>query len=125
MAATGVRVENLTATVRALQKLGVEVQDLKDVFAGIAAEGARLASAAAPHRSGKLRASIRGNKAKNKAVVIAGRARVPYAGPMNYGWKKKNIRGTMFLQKADSQLSEIAPRMLEDGLQRVMGRNGF
>jgi len=123
--ATGVRVENLTATVRALQKIGVDVQDLKDVFAGIAAEGARLAVAAAPRRSGKLRATIRGNKAKNKAVVIAGRARVPYAGPINYGWKKRGIKGTMFLQKADSQLSDIAPRMLEDGLQRVMGRSGF
>jgi hypothetical protein len=122
---TGVRVENLTATVRSLQKLGVEVQDLKDVFAGIAAEGARLASAAAPHRSGRLRASVRGNKAKNRAVVMAGRARVPYAGPINYGWRKRGIKGTMFLQKADSQLSDIAPKMLEDGLQRVMGRKGF
>lgn len=122
---TGVRVENLTATVRALQAIGVEVQDLKEVFAGIAAEGARLASAAAPRRTGRLQGSIRGNRAKNKAVILAGRARVPYAGPINYGWPRRKIRAALFLQKADAQLAESAPRMLEDGIQRVMTKNGF
>lgn len=123
--ASGVRVEGLNKTVRALQGFGVEVQDLKDVFAEIAAEGARLASSFAPVRSGRLAGTVRGNKAKNKAVVIAGRARVPYAGAQNYGWPKRNIKPVMFMQRADAALAPRAVEMLEAGLDRAIGKAGL
>lgn len=125
MAVTGVRVTGLNETVRALQKLGVEVTDLKDVFSGIAAEGARLASSFAPRRTGNLAASVRGNKAKNKAVVIAGKAKVPYAGAINYGWRKRGISPAGFMQKADTALGDQAVKMLEDGIADVIRRNGL
>ena len=131
-----VRVEGLNRVVRDLQKTGTDVADLKSVFAEIASEGASLAARFAPARTGKLRATIRGNKAKNKAVVLAGRAKVPYAGAINYGWKTGHAgqprRGggwplgivpAHFLAKADAQLQERAPQMMEDGLSRIIERN--
>lgn len=118
--ASGVRVEGLNKTVRALQGFGVEVQDLKGVFSEISAEGARLASSFAPKHSGRLSGTVRGNKAKNKAVVIAGRARVPYAGAINYGWPKRHIKPALFMQRADAALAPRAVEMLEAGLDRVV-----
>jgi len=118
-----VRVEGLNKVVRDLQKTGVEVADLKDVMSGIAAEGAKFAERFAPKRTGALARTVRGNKAKGKAVVMAGRARVPYAGPINYGWRARNIKPAHFLARADAQLADVAPRMLQEGLDRLIERN--
>ena len=115
-----VKVEGLNKTLTALQRFGVEAEDLKDVMSEIAAEGARLASSFAPKRSGKLAGTVRGNKAKAKAIVIAGRARVPYAGAINYGWQKRNIKPALFMQRADAALAPKAVEMLEKGLDEII-----
>jgi len=120
-----VKVEGLNQTLTALQRFGVEVADLKDVMADIAAEGARLASSFAPKRSGRLAATIRGNKAKAKALVIAGRARVPYAGAINYGWPARDIGPALFMQKADKQLAPRAVEMLDKGIDQVISKVGL
>jgi len=120
-----VRVEGLNKTLRALQSYGVEVADLKDVMAGIAREGATLASRYAPKRSGRLRGTVRGNKAKGKAVVIAGRARVPYAGAINYGWPSRGIKPALFMQRADKELAPRAVEMLEAGLDEAARKVGL
>lgn len=126
-AAAGIhgKVEGLNKTLTALQRLGVEAQDLKDAMSEIAAEGARLASGFAPQRSGRLANTVRGNKAKAKAIVIAGRARVPYAGAINYGWPKRGVKPALFMQKADAALAPRAVAMLESGLDRAIGKAGL
>ena len=120
-----VRVEGLNKTVRALQQYGVEIDDLKDTFSSIAAEGAKLAAGFAPKLSGKLSGSVRGNKAKNKAVIIAGGARVPWAGPINYGWRKRNIRPREFMQRADAALQPKLVQQLEAGLDGAARKAGL
>lgn len=115
-----VNIEGLNQKIRSLQELGIELDDIKDVFADIAAKGADLASSFAPVKSGDLAGSIRGNRAKNKAVVTAGRARVPYAGAINYGWPARNIAPALFLQKADEQISQDAEQMLTEGIDRLI-----
>lgn len=120
-----VKVEGLNKTAKALQQVGVDIDDLKDVMAAIAAEGARLASAAAPSRTGRLRGTIRGNRAKAKAVVAAGRGKVRYAGAINYGWPARSIKPALFMQKADQQLSTRAVEMLEQGIDDVIGKAGL
>jgi len=121
----GVRVTGLNETVRALQRLGVEVDDIKDVMADIAAEGARLAGQYAPRRSGRLAATVRGNRAKGKAVVTAGKAKVPYAGAINYGWPGRGIKGRFFMQKADEALAPEAVKRLEAGIDRLINGVGL
>ncbi len=115
-----VSIEGLNQKIKALQELGVELDDIKDVFAEIAKDGAEVASSFAPVRSGALRDTIRGNRAKNKAVITAGRARVPYAGAINYGWPARNIAPALFLQKADEEMADRAPKMLEDGIAKLI-----
>lgn len=121
----GVRVTGLTAVVRALLELGLEVEDLKNAFSAIAERGARLAADFAPKKSGRLAGDVRGNRAKSKAVVIAGRASVPYAGPINFGWPARHIAGSAFMQKADQAMQPYALQQLEDEINRQIARRGL
>lgn len=122
---TGFQVQGLSQVVRAMQQMGVDVDDLKDAFAKIADEAAKIASSAAPRKSGRLAADIRGNRAKSKAVVTAGRASVPYAGPINYGWPKRNIEPANFMQRADQAMQTRALQTLEDEINQKIRERGL
>lgn len=122
----GVQVEGLSKLVRSLQEAGVSIGDLKDAFSAISRQAADLAARYAPRNTGKLRSSIRGDKAKNKATVRAGSARkVPYAGAINYGWKRHNIAPQRFMQKADEAIRPDVPRLIESNIRSAMEKAGL
>ena len=112
----GLRVDGLRQLSRDLEATGVQVTDLKAAFATLAREGATLAAGYAPHRSGRLAATIRPISGKNYASVAAGGSRAPYAGPINYGWRRHKITGSGFMQRADAA---IRPRALQDVIAAV------
>lgn len=76
---------------RTLRAAGQELNDLKDANAKAAAFVAAASRTTAPRRSGRLAASVRGNRAAGRARVSAGGAAVPYAGPIHWGWPSHNI----------------------------------
>lgn len=115
-----VKVEGLRQTVNQLQTLGADVDDLKDTFSAIADEGARVMASLVPVRSGKLRATIHGNRAKSKAVVTVGRGSVPYAGPINYGWPARHIKARNFVAKTDQVMGPRIEKMLDQGLEKAI-----
>lgn len=119
------RIDNLNSVVRALQALGLDVEDLKDAFSEIARFGAVEAARFAPKLTGRLAGDVRGNRAKAKAVITAGRVRVPYAGPINYGWAKRGIAPSGFMQKADKAVQPYALRRLEADINRSIRRRGL
>lgn len=121
----GVRVTGLNAVVRALKEIGLEVDDLKDAFSSISREGARVAAGFVHSRTGRLAGTLRGNRAQNKAVIVAGRGRVKYAGPQNYGWPRRNIRAQGFMQKADEVMAPIAVARLEQEINDAIRRRGL
>lgn len=121
----GVRVSGLRRLIAELEGLGLDVQDLKGAMAAVAAEGARYAAGFAPRRSGALAQSVRGNRGKNRAVVAAGRAAVRYAGPINYGWPKRNIAASGFMQKADMKMRPRALRLLEAEIRKSIVKRGL
>lgn len=105
--------------------MGVDVDDLKDAFATIARQGAAIASRNAPKLTGRLAADVRGNRAKSKAVITAGRSSIPYAGAINYGWRAHNIAPSGFMQRADKQLEPSAVLTLEHGIDKAIRRHGL
>ena len=121
----GIRIDGLSHVVRALLSMGLEVDDLKDAFAPIAAEGARIAAREAPKLTGTLAGDVRGNRARSSAHVAAGRASVPYAGPINYGWAKHNIKASGFMQKADQEWQPYSLRRLEQEINSQIRRRGL
>jgi len=113
-------VDGLREAVRDLQKIGAEVDDLKEVFTSIGAMVATDAVALAPKRSGALASSLKPTKTKNKAAVRGGGARVPYAGAINYGWPSRNMEAQLFLQKAIDQNADKATEMMDEGISKII-----
>lgn len=120
-----VRIDGLNAVVRDLLAMGLEVEDMKGAFSEIARLGARVAARHAPRRTGRLAGDVRGNRARNKAVIAAGRSSLPYAGPINYGWAKRNIEPSGFMQKAEKELQPYALRRLELAINTSVRRRGL
>lgn len=123
--AGGVRVEGLSQKVRALKAMGLEVDDLKDAFASIAEEAKARVLQHTPKKTGKLAASVRGNRAQSKAVVRAGKAAVPYAGPINYGWAARSITPSLFMQKGDAEMQPLAVKRLEQEIEKAIRKHGL
>lgn len=84
----------------ALRAAGRNLDDLKNANAAAAAIVAAAASARAPRRTGRLAASVRGNRAAGRATVLAGGAAVPYAAPIHWGWPARHIEAQPFVSEA-------------------------
>jgi hypothetical protein len=125
VAGGGARIDGLTRVIRDLERLGLDVGDLKDAFAGIARLGASIATGFAPRLTGALAGNIRGNRAKSRASVIAGGARVPYAGVINYGWEARGIPASGFMQRTDDALRPEAPDLLIKAINAAIDRRGL
>jgi len=123
--ATGTRVEGLSKVLRDLKQLGLDVDDFKESFGAIASRGAALAASFVNSKTGRLAGTVRGNKARNKSVILAGRSSVRYAGAQNYGWARRNIDPQRFMQRADEQLKDRLPTMLEQELSDKIQRRGL
>lgn len=122
---TTVRVEGLSVLVRQLESLGVSVADLKDTMGQISVEAAELARGFAPVRSGALRASIRGNRAKGRATVTAGNRRVVYASVIEWGWPARHITPAGYMQRTQNVIGSRAPVTLQKGIDRLIRQAGL
>lgn len=100
MADEGVRVEGLNNLVRTLKRAGEDISALKDAHKRAGEIVAAEAEAIAPRRSGKLAGSIRAAKQVRRARVQAGRASVPYAGPIHWGWPARGVEPQPFMSIA-------------------------
>lgn len=123
--ATGVTITGLRETVRNLERLGVSVEDLKDAFTSIAQEVVQDAGQLVPVKSGALKATIRPARTKNKAVVRAGTAGVPYAAVINYGWPGHNIAATGFLTTPANTDLQAKADQIEDNLRDLIRRHNL
>jgi hypothetical protein len=95
-----VEVQGARTLRRTLKAAGVELTDLKKAHAEVAELVSSRAAALAPHRSGRLAASVRGSGQAGAAVVRAGRAAVPYAGVIHFGWAARGIEPHKFIYDA-------------------------
>mgnify|MGYP001627401251 CR=1 FL=1 len=125
MATSGARVVGLRETIRALERYGVESQDLKDVMTAIGSNVAREAHVNVRKKSGALDRTIRPSKTKNKSVVRAGGFGVRYAGVQNYGWPARGITGDHFLTDAANDQAEESIRLMAEGLQDLARKHNL
>jgi hypothetical protein len=124
-----IEVKGLDAAIRNTRALGD--QGTRDAIKKANYEAAQtLVTAAkplAPARSGKLRASIRANKTLRYAAVTIGNARVPYAGPIIFGWFydkeyfiQKNIKPNYFTYRALGYNKEKIMAKYEKDMQAAL-----
>lgn len=114
--ASAVQVKGLRETVRSLERLGTEVQDLKDAFKRIGNIVVKEAQARAPKLSGALAGSIKASNTKNKSNIRAGSAKVVYAGVQNWGWPAHSITGMHYLDGAAAAKRQEVVHALDEEL---------
>lgn len=114
-----VGVRQLRAT---LARAGADLSDLKAANAAAASTVAAAATARAPRRSGALASTVRGNRAVGKAVVMAGRASVAYAGPIHWGWPARDITAQPFVSDAAVATEAVWTAAYATDVQRALDR---
>lgn len=119
------RVEGVSRLVRTLRDAEVDLDELKDVTAAAGLLAAAAIRPLVPVRRGRLVGSMRSNRAARRATVSLGRASVPYAGPIHWGWPARNIPAQPFgeegLQLAEPAITELYVTGIEKILDRVKG----
>jgi hypothetical protein len=124
-AGSGVQIDGLRELVRNLERLGTETDDLKAAFRKVGTLVVNEAKSLTPRLSGSLADSIRPSNSKNKAVVRAGSARVPYAAPIHFGWQRRNIAPSYFLFDAIDATAGESVEVLNTELRGVIRRLGL
>ena len=103
---------------KGLRQAGADLKDLRDINEQAAQIVAPAAKALAPQRSGRLAKSI-----QKAGVVRAGNnGKVKYAGVINYGWPKHNIKATMFANKAAKNTEPQWTQLYADAVQKIINR---
>ena len=95
-----VRVEGLAQFIRAMKAAEVDLDDLKEASTRAGTIVLNAATARAPRRTGALAASGRASRTARRATVRFGSARVPYAGPIHWGWPRRHIKPQPFAIEA-------------------------
>lgn len=123
-----VEVDGMRTLRASLKRAGLSLQDLKDAHSQVAQLVVRAAAPRAPRRSGALAATGRGSGTQSAAVVRAGRASVPYAGPIHWGWPSRHIPAQPWLYEAavasQDQWTGLYLRALQHIIDQVEGAPG-
>lgn len=103
-----------------MRAAGVELAELKAVHSEVAALVAQRAKVRTPRRSGRLASTVRGNKAAARATVSAGRAAVPYANPIHWGWPARGIEAQPWLSDTATDTEPQWLRLFEAGIRQAI-----
>ena len=121
--ANGVQVVGLRKVTREVEKLGVEVSDLKQVFTRIGARALSTANAGTPVRTGALKASNKQSKRKNSVYLYSGNAKANYAIYPHYG--TINQPAQLYLQAAVKKDGPWAVQELDREMKRLINKVGL
>lgn len=117
---TGIRVDGLRRLRSDLRKMEAGTQDLKAANAAVAALVATASAGRAPHRTGRLASSGRGNNAVGRATVTFGGASVPYAGPIHWGWPARGIAPHTFISDAAQATEPVWLELYVTGINHAL-----
>lgn len=118
------KIEGLNKLLRALEQLDGEAkQNFREAGKWAGEEVAKTARTIVPVQTGRLQKTIKGVSTGRGAKVTAGRTAVPYAGPIHFGWGRRNIFPQPFLYRAaDRRVGDVVDRYLKQ-VYDVWNRN--
>jgi hypothetical protein len=120
-----VYIKGLNETVRSMERLGVEAQDLRDAFGRITELAYGAAQRHVPRgRTGKLAGGIRKSRRKNAAVLYQGR-RSPVYMPYAMFGAKTWPRPVPYLYMARSDVEGQVQPLIERELNTLISRLGL
>ena len=120
-----VKVEGAAQLRRTLRRAGLDLTDLKASHAQAGQIAAAGGQASAPRITGRLASTIRSTGTNTGATIRAGYARVPYAGPVHWGWPGHNISPNPFLtegaQATEPDWVAVYQDAIDEALNQVKG----
>lgn len=121
-----IEVEGARQLRKTLRAAGDDLADLKDANQQAANIAATAAKARAPRRSGTLAGDIRASGTKTAGIVRAGRKKIPYAGPIHWGWPARGITAQPYMtegaQSTESIWVPLYQQLMDDALKKVKGK---
>lgn len=120
--AAGVRVEGARELRRTLRAAGDELLELKRAHEAAGRIAVPASRGAAPVATGRLAGSVRAGVAAASLTIRAGGAAVPYAGPIHWGWSKRNIKANPFIVRAVDRRRDAMVAAYEHGVDRILAR---
>lgn len=120
MAVQSVRVEGAARLRRTLREAGDDLADMKAAHKRAAQIAANASADLAPKRSGRLADTIRSSGTKTAGTIRAGRASVPYANPIHWGWFRRGIQPQPFLSRGARDSEGRWIREYEDYLDTAL-----
>lgn len=119
----GVEVEGGPELRRAFRKFDSRLGDLRDLHTAAAELVEDRAEDLVPRETGALGDTIRTSRSTRGAAVLAGgRSLVPYAGPIHFGWRARNIEPQPFLYDALDQRRDDVRDRYERGVAQLVER---
>jgi hypothetical protein len=117
-----VRVSGVKEVQAALKKLEASSEDLKGVHTVVARGLLPGVVQRTPFVTGRLASSWAAGATKTRARITS---KQPYAGPIEYGWARRNIEpARMVRDTVEAERGEILERY-EDELAKLGARAGF
>lgn len=123
MADPQVKVEGAARLRRTLKQAGDDLSNLRAAHA----QAAKIAAGAvnAPRVSGALASTVRSSGTKTAGILRAGKASVPYAGAIHWGWPRRGIEPNPFLsdaaQRSESTWMPIYESAVDKALDQIKG----
>jgi len=114
----GLQVEGGRQLRASLKRAGIKLDDLK--AAHKAAAEVVQSHAVAPNRTGRLAASTRSAGTQSAAIVRAGGAAVPYAGPIHWGWPDRGIEAQPWIYDAAQASRDQWEGVYMDAVQHII-----
>lgn len=101
-----------------MRRAGLDLGDLKQ--AHNEAANVVVGATRAPAVTGRLASTVRAGATQREAIVRAGYASVPYAGPIHWGWAARNIRAQPFLSDAATSSEGTWIQAYEREIERII-----
>ncbi len=107
---------------RTLKAAGDDLEDLKDANTRAAKVVEEGTLGLVPVDTGFLASTIRSTGTKTAGFVRAGSKAIPYAGPIHWGWPKRNIKANPFAAEAARLTEPTWGPIYEDAVQKAINR---
>ena len=106
---------------RTLRKAGDDLAELKAAHAEAAGIVAGAARPGAPRVSGALAGTVRPGATKTAAIVRAGKASVPYANPIHWGWGRRHIAANPWMSRAATSTENTWTAAYAEAVDKIIG----
>lgn len=121
-----VQVDGARELRRTLRAAGDDLEDLKAANLQAAQIAATAARARAPRLTGQLAGDIRASGTKTAGTIRAGRKKIPYAGPIHWGWPARGIEARPYItegaQATESIWVPLYQELMDEALSKVKGK---